>query len=290
MLYNGNTKIIKIGNDNAAYDSAKKVYQYLKPAEQEKDWSKEYLTFEALETPNETDLKFTYWFDGNSIEYSVDSGNTWVAMSSGDSTPRLSVGDKVMFRGNNQPVPGSKGIGHFTSTCRFNAMGNPLSLYSANNFSSITSSPSENWLDTFFYQNVGLVSAKNLWLPNDTLKQCYIGMFEACTSLIEAPELPATTLTQGCYENMFYGCSSLTTAPELPAETLVDECYNRMFYNCTSLNYVKMLATSRTAILPSLENWLSGVSATGTFVKNAAMTTLPTGTSGIPSGWTVVDA
>jgi hypothetical protein len=61
-----------------------------------------------------------------------------------------------------------------------------------------------------------------------------------------------------------------------------------MFYGCKKLSYIKMLATDISA--PScLSNWVSSVASTGTFVKNPAMTTLPTGNSGIPSGWTVVD-
>lgn len=39
-----------------------------------------------------------------------------------------------------------------------------------------------------------------------------------------------------------------------------------------------------------LLNWLSGVSTTGTFVKNSAATWNKTGSSGIPSGWTVTTA
>jgi hypothetical protein len=62
-----------------------------------------------------------------------------------------------------------------------------------------------------------------------------------------------------------------------------------MFNGCTNLNYIKMLATDISATSP-LGYWVYGVSSTGTFVKNAAMTTLPTGTSGIPTGWTVRDA
>ena len=38
---------------------------------------------------------------------------------------------------------------------------------------------------------------------------CYTGMFYGCTSLTEAPSLPATTLAANCYANMFYGCTSL---------------------------------------------------------------------------------
>lgn len=84
---------------------------------------------------------------------------------------------------------------------------------------------------------------------------------------------------------MFQGCTSLTVAPELPATTLVNGCYQYMFSNCANLNYIKCLATDISA--PTcLNGWTNGVSSTGTFVK-AAGVTYPTGTSGIPSGWTV---
>ena len=73
-------------------------------------------------------------------------------------------------------------------------------------------------------------------LPATTLANaCYAGMFMNCTSLTTAPELPATTLANYCYLSMFYGCSSLTTAPSLPATTLDVDCYNSMFRGCTNL-------------------------------------------------------
>lgn len=127
-------------------------------------------------------------------------------------------------------------------------------------------------------------------LPATTLSShCYEGMFDGCTGLTTAPDLPATTLVDTCYDMMFYNCTSLTTAPELKAQTLVDDCYNRMFNGCSSLNYIKMLATGISAPR-CLEEWVSGVAASGTFVKDSSMTTLPSGTSGIPTGWTVQDA
>ena len=64
---------------------------------------------------------------------------------------------------------------------------------------------------------------------------CYEYMFSGCSSLIQAPELPATTLADNCYEYMFYKCSSLMQAPELPATTLAANCYAFMFYECPSL-------------------------------------------------------
>lgn len=127
-------------------------------------------------------------------------------------------------------------------------------------------------------------------LPATTLDYgCYQEMFRGCTSLTQAPALPATTLLDNCYQQMFQGCTSLTTAPYLPATTLVQECYSGMFKDCSSLNSITCLATSISALLCTY-NWLENVAATGTFTKSPDMSSWTTGTSGIPSGWTVVDA
>lgn len=149
-------------------------------------------------------------------------------------------------------------------------------------------------------------------LPSTTLgPECYMNMFNKCSSLTIAPELPATTLTSRCYTGMFNGCSSLTTAPALPATTLTDycyrymfantgltkapelladqlvaDCYAYMFYNCTKLNYIKALFTT-TPSSTYTNNWVTGVSSTGTFIKNINATWNVTGIYGIPTGWTV---
>ena len=88
---------------------------------------------------------------------------------------------------------------------------------------------------------------------------------------------------------MFYGCTNLTTAPVLPATTLVQSCYSSMFRGCTSLNYIKATFTT-TPSSTYTSNWVNGVSATGTFVKNSAATWTTTGNNGIPTGWTVETA
>ena len=87
---------------------------------------------------------------------------------------------------------------------------------------------------------------------------CYSFMFYDCTSLTSAPELKATTLAVSCYDNMFYGCTSLTSAPELKATTLAISCYNYMFYGCTKLSTVTMLAPSDQILntISCCYNWL----------------------------------
>ena len=138
-----------------------------------------------------------------------------------------------------------------------------------------------------FYGCSSLTTAPEL--PATTLvSSCYSDMFRNCTGLTSAPELPATTLVSNCYDCMFTGCTSLTTAPELPATTLADYCYRSMFSRCSKLNKITMLATDKSAN-SCLDNWVNSVASSGTFIKHPNMTSLPTGTSGIPDGWTVQD-
>ena len=146
-----------------------------------------------------------------------------------------------------------------------------------------------NCYDEMFQGCTNLTTAPELPATELTYR-CYAYMFSGCTNLTTAPELPAATLANYCYRDMFLGCTSLTTAPSiLPATTLADYCYYEMFRGCTSLNHITMLATDISAS-NCLRFWVSNVSPTGTFVKHPDMTTLPTGSSGIPSGWTVEDA
>ena len=62
-----------------------------------------------------------------------------------------------------------------------------------------------------------------------------------------------------------------------------------MFKDCTNLNYIKCLATDISAT-GCTTDWVSGVAATGTFVKDPSMSSWTVDSvSGIPTGWTVVD-
>ena len=113
---------------------------------------------------------------------------------------------------------------------------------------------------------------------------CYDGMFCGCR-FTTAPALPSTDLAEDCYQYMFIHCSNLTSI-ELPATTLATLCYNHMLENCTSLTYVKALFTT-TPGSGYTEDWLNNVAASGTFVKSSAASWNVTGSSGVPSGWTV---
>ena len=98
-------------------------------------------------------------------------------------------------------------------------------------------------------------------------------------------DLEQTTLATYCYISMFDGCTGLTSAPELPATTFARACYYYMFRDCTNLSLIKVYFT---AWGTQTNNWVSNVKSTGTFYKPTA---LPEeyGTSKIPTGWAVVN-
>lgn len=306
------------------------------------DWEKQYLTFIPVE-----DARFS-WAEravSGHLEYSVNGGQTWMTIANGESTPTITAGSKVIWRGDLAPQLSTAtnvgGIGTFSATGNYKAHGNIMSLLFYDNYygSQLNSSLRCTFISLFendshileapilpatvlysrscykmFYNCSNLVTAPDL--PATTLSdRCYVNMFARCSALTTAPELPATALQNYCYSGMFLGCTSLIYVPELPfTEKLSVQCYESMFkyctslvvapilraaklntyscsdmfQGCTSLSYIKCLATDISA-KSCTSNWLSGVASTGTFVKAAGMEDWPTGESGIPLGWTVVD-
>ena len=141
---------------------------------------------------------------------------------------------------------------------------------------------SESCYNSMFNGCSNLLSAPEL--PATTLGySSYRSMFNQCTSLIKGPSiLPATTIGPWAYSNMFDGCTSLVNAPELPAETLAVSCYWHMFNNCTSLKSLKCHA--KVTANNATYNWLSGVKTAGTFYGHSEYGWV-SGTSGIPTTW-----
>ena len=120
-------------------------------------------------------------------------------------------------------------------------------------------------------------------------KFCYL--FDGCSVLTSAPELPATTLAEDCYHGMFWYCTNLESAPELPATTLMKDCYNLMFGYCEKLSTVTMLAPSTeiTGKDNCVYKWLefAGTKASSRIlkVKDAAAYNALEGTGYLPDIW-----
>lgn len=74
-----------------------------------------------------------------------------------------------------------------------------------------------------------------------TENSSFISLFQNCTALKSAPQLPAKALKGSCYQQMFEECTSLTQAPDLPATELKERCYQSMFKGCIALTQAPVL-------------------------------------------------
>ena len=250
-------------------------------------------------------------------EYYKSSIIGWEKYTAGDVITLANRNDKVYFRGSRSQQDFDNYI-QFNLTGKLSAGGNINSLLSPDesvyknitDYTTFETANEQTFYSLFFNQtslydasllklnthNLATHCYNNMFtgctsltqapeLPATTLaNSCYGCMFYGCTSLVQAPELPATTLANDCYNNMFTGCTSLTQAPELPATTLASSCYYFMFYGCTNLKYIKCLATD-TSAYNCTYGWTMDISSTGDFYTPAA-TIWTSGANGIPTGWT----
>ena len=187
------------------------------------------------------------------ISYDLKTWSNYTLVLTNDSTSAIidkitlhNRGDRVYIKadkinkGTVYPVPHTRIVVlNQSNNTKIRARGNIASLnYGSNNLykTNYLKLPSD---DQYYYTHMlqdctSLIQAPEL--PATTLNDsCYSYMFSGCTNLTQAPELPAARLQVGSYSYMFSGCTNLTQAPELPATALNEICYCSMFENCTSL-------------------------------------------------------
>lgn len=229
------------------------------------DYSKDYLTFEALEDgefayticygtdPEMADIPLSLQASAK-LQYSFNRKDwfDWVRTNLTSESINILANQKLYIRGYTKPIEDAYGTVKFSSTCRFNVCGLLSSLLYGYDYEDkdfiLTKQPMEDTHFAGLFDSCDkLISAENLILPQELVRECYNGMFTSCTSLTTAPELPATILAGGCYSNMFQGCTALTTAPVLPATTLANYCYQQMFSGCTALTTAPTLPATTLA-------------------------------------------
>lgn len=278
---------ITLFSEHDDYNSFKEGQNYLTPnvsvcieeehVHYERDYEREYLTFKAIEPT-------TFSFSQNNIQYSLDKGKTWTTLTAGQSTPQIGARKTIMWKQTGLVPDVSNGIGTFSSTGKYKAYGNIMSLYYGDDFygeRDLTGKPSA--FRRLFQNNgsQGIVDASDLILPATILSDscyrnffnsapssvdsellyapkilpalvlstnCYQTFFQKCVKLITCPKLPATTLAESCYSDMFNACRVLEYPPELPATTLAESCYYRMFRTCYNLKVVPNLPATNVAI------------------------------------------
>ena len=222
------------------------MVQDLKVKTNQRDYSSEYMTFEAVE-----DGAYLKFDDSNlyvHAYFKINDGE-WNYKTGGKIATNLKSGDKIFVKSDItslEDTATATGKHRIFNIYGLVVYGNIMSLVYGDDFIGKTTISRYGLYGLF--ADSGLISAENLILPATTLAiWCYTNMFKGCTSLTSAPQLPATTLANSCYHGMFSGCTSLTQAPELPATTLAESCYIFMFWDCTSLTQAPELPATTLA-------------------------------------------
>ena len=190
------------------------------------------------------------------VEWSYDA-DKWDAFVFGRDTIRLeNAGDMVYFRGQSGTWSfGTDRYAHFTMSGSIAASGNVMSLVDP--------------------------TCASTSLPR---RACFVRLFEGCTALTSAPELPATELKEYGYYEMFKGCTNLEEAPVLPAETLTQYCYAGMFEGCSNMDYMEVNFTQWSPENATM-NWVKDVAEEGMFICSADLDTTLVDESHVPFGW-----
>ncbi len=181
------------------------------------------------------------------VQYSFD-GKTWIPLLENENIKLENVGDKVYLKGYNpdgfdQTMSNGGPRLKFVTNGRISANGSVMSLIDGKGETTVIPN---SFCFSWMFTDCDITHAPEL--PATSLTEgCYQEMFKGCRYLKEAPGLPATKLANSCYNEMFNGCSSLTIAPDLPATELTDFCYNEMFVDCESLTQAPKLHATKLA-------------------------------------------
>ena len=151
------------------------------------------------------------------LEYSLD-GNNWTAVEKDKEVEFGGAKGSLRLRGKNPNGTASSSVYNYSTI-----------TFTHSDVKVACTGDIRTLLDWEYYKTV------------DTQNARFYNLFDHCTALTSAPELPAENLANYCYKSMFYGCSSLKTAPKLPAKTMASECYTHMFNGCSSLKKVPEL-------------------------------------------------
>lgn len=268
--------------NQVSYDEGK-TYQFVYPLVYRKgdfiaDGTKECLTRQPLTFVATSNSSFSFNSpldpDCNpliaSLQYSINGGQSWHTLRANSESVSINSGKEIMWRGNlsNRTVNRFVYLVNFSaSTGTFEVEGNANSLWFGDEFSGQTNSVS---FQRLFSGCTRLTSAENLILP----------------------ALQVNDLSSNVYESMFEGCTNLITAPELPAYFIGLSCYKRMFYGCSSLNYIKCTATEVHwvgGVHKPTEDWVVGVPSNGIFIKTEGANWWMDYDNGIPEGWIVIN-
>ena len=198
-----------------------------------------YVTFTA-EKPQTFKMTEYEGYKISGLEYSVNNGD-WTTLKAGTGVPFGGSNGNLRLRGTNlngTSVPGQYSTITFTETnVPVACTGDIRTLLDWDNYTTVNT---ENARFNYLFNNCSVLTSAPELPATSLAYNCYHCMFLGCTNLKSAPKLPAPTLTTGCYFGMFSMCTNLKTAPELPAKALAYQCYDSMFSGCKNLKTAEL--------------------------------------------------
>ena len=255
-----------------------------------------YVTFTAKDPQTFKMIEYEgYKISG--LEYSVNNGD-WTTLEAGTGVTFGGSNGNLRLRGTNlngTSVPSQYSTITFTnSNVPVACIGDIRTLLDWNNYATVNT---ENAMFIKLFENCSVLTSAPELPATSLANNCYYGMFSMCTNLKTAPKLPAKASKWLCYAGMFSGCTNLKSA-ELSIEFLRRGCCSSMFNNCTNLSSVTMLAPSKEITSSGfsyyLDYWLNNA-GTDQSVKNrtlkvqdkAAYEALKANASYLPTNWQI---
>ena len=239
ILLEEGKRYLQESREQGNVDASEFIKENLKEGNIDENESGDYIVFKS---PKEFYLSADKRWDGV-IEYSLDKIN-WYEWSGNGITS-----DTIYMRGSGNTVITGGSEWHFQTEDRLVCRGNIEKLLDYELCSRGEHPPmGKECYKSMFKGCTSLEEAPAL-PATKLVDDCYLAMFQGCTSLVEAPALPATKLARFCYGGMFSGCTSLSEAPALPATELAVACYVCMFLGCTSLEEAPVLPATKLALL-----------------------------------------
>lgn len=224
------------------------------------------------------------------LEYSFDNGDSWTEWQESGTTRSIELSPMQVVHIRNTS----------TTQTRLGTDSNNYYRFTSNNTSPV-----------YAGGNINSLLCKNPSVVTELLEGTFVSLFYGMSYLVTTPLMPALKIGPSAYmrvyrnclnltlvrsldaeehngyapmRGMFENCSSLESIPTLKIDLISQSGLREFLSGCTSLREVRTLMTNVAESL-ALENWMYNVPATGDFYCDSSLV-IPSGASGIPTGWT----
>lgn len=238
--------------------------------------------------------------NGTDLAYSLD-GNDWTTCTY-DSSQECNItlnnlNDKIYLRSTTGLGTNWSGKYHFHCTQQYSIGGKITSLVDYHNMGNITTIPKGLFCCTFQYEtNLRSIKHVDFDSVTDVDSRFLSHAFEDCSNLEDVFDTSSLTSLirtgDGCVmDSAFLNCVKITKGLDLRNVTSISSIFDNFdnLYNGCSLIDTIYAPNVNSWSTADFGNWVyGGIPGSGTFYAPAGVT-IPTGYSGIPSGWTRID-